>query len=61
MKSSENENYRVKIITMANKTVTFFLVIKEISSYNIALLCDVSFNVRLQELFLSVELIEEER
>lgn len=61
MKSSENENYRVKIITMANKTVTFFLVIKEISSYNIALSCDVSFNVRLQELFLSVELIEEER
>lgn len=61
MKSSENENYRVKIITMANKTVTFFLVIKEISSYNIALSCDVSFNVRIQELFLSVELIEEER
>lgn len=46
---------------MANKTVIFFLVIKEISSYNIALSCDVSFNVRLQELFLSVELIEEER
>lgn len=53
MKSSENYNDRVKIITI----VIFFLVIKEISSYNIALSCDVSFNVRLQELFLSVELI----